>query len=107
MKGVDGRGASVALTGWMHDPEYSFAIIAPLVFLLLAVVASASPQQQTCVAEGETCTMANNEQTFIMIKPDGVARGLVGEVIKRFEQKVMFLQRISQSIIHCTAARYR
>ena len=28
------------------------------------------------------------EQTFIMIKPDGVARGLVGEVIKRFEQKV-------------------
>ena len=35
--------------------------------------------------------MANNEQTFIMIKPDGVARGLVGEVIKRFEQKVMFL----------------
>ena len=33
--------------------------------------------------------MANNEQTFIMIKPDGVARGLVGEVIKRFEQKVI------------------
>ena len=32
--------------------------------------------------------MANQEQTFIMIKPDGVARGLVGEVIKRFEQKV-------------------
>ncbi len=33
--------------------------------------------------------MANQEQTFIMIKPDGVARGLVGEVIKRFEQKVI------------------
>ncbi len=33
--------------------------------------------------------MANTEQTFIMIKPDGVARGLVGEVIKRFEQKVI------------------
>ncbi|PIA30960.1 hypothetical protein AQUCO_05300057v1 [Aquilegia coerulea] len=27
------------------------------------------------------------EQTFIMIKPDGVQRGLVGEIIKRFEQK--------------------
>ena len=27
------------------------------------------------------------ERTFIMIKPDGVQRGLVGEVIKRFEQK--------------------
>ena len=58
-------------------------------FLLLALVISASPQPQICIAEGEPCTMANNEQTFIMIKPDGVARGLVGEVIKRFEQKVI------------------
>lgn len=27
------------------------------------------------------------ERTFIMIKPDGVQRGLVGEVIKRFEAR--------------------
>lgn len=27
------------------------------------------------------------ERTFIMIKPDGVQRNLVGEIIKRFEQK--------------------
>jgi nucleoside-diphosphate kinase len=27
------------------------------------------------------------EQTYIMIKPDGVQRGLVGEIIKRFETK--------------------
>ena len=27
------------------------------------------------------------EQTYIMIKPDGVNRGLVGEIVKRFEQK--------------------
>merc|ERR1739848_441599 len=32
-------------------------------------------------------TMANNERTFIMIKPDGVQRGIVGEIIKRFENK--------------------
>ena len=31
--------------------------------------------------------MANNERTFIMIKPDGVQRGIVGDIIKRFEQK--------------------
>lgn len=32
--------------------------------------------------------MANtNERTYIMIKPDGVQRGLVGEIIKRFEQR--------------------
>ncbi|GBF93873.1 nucleoside diphosphate kinase [Raphidocelis subcapitata] len=27
------------------------------------------------------------ERSYIMIKPDGVQRGLVGEVIKRFEQR--------------------
>jgi len=27
------------------------------------------------------------ERTFIMVKPDGVQRGLVGEIIKRFESK--------------------
>jgi len=28
-----------------------------------------------------------DERTFIMVKPDGVQRGLVGDIIKRFEQK--------------------
>jgi nucleoside-diphosphate kinase len=27
------------------------------------------------------------QQTFVMVKPDGVARGLVGEVIRRIEDK--------------------
>lgn len=27
------------------------------------------------------------ERTFVMIKPDGVQRGFVGEVISRFEKK--------------------
>lgn len=27
------------------------------------------------------------ERTFIMVKPDGVQRGLVGEIVNRFEQK--------------------
>lgn len=27
------------------------------------------------------------ERTFLMVKPDGVQRGLIGEVVKRFEQK--------------------
>merc|ERR1712024_317258 len=31
--------------------------------------------------------MCNDERTFIMIKPDGVQRGLCGDIIKRFEQK--------------------
>lgn len=32
--------------------------------------------------------MANlTERTFIAIKPDGVQRGIIGEIIKRFEMK--------------------
>jgi len=30
---------------------------------------------------------AHMERTFIMIKPDGVARGLIADIIKRFEQR--------------------
>ena len=30
---------------------------------------------------------AARERTFIMVKPDGVQRGLVGKIIKRFEAK--------------------
>ncbi|CAK9188045.1 unnamed protein product [Ilex paraguariensis] len=34
------------------------------------------------------------EQTFIMIKPDGVQRGLIGEIISRFEKKGFFLKEM-------------
>lgn len=32
-------------------------------------------------------TNLNFEQTLVLVKPDGVQRGLVGEVIRRFERK--------------------
>lgn len=35
-----------------------------------------------------------HENTFIMVKPDGVQRGLVGEVIGRLERKGFNLERI-------------
>ena len=31
--------------------------------------------------------MSDMETTFVMVKPDGVQRGLVGEIINRFERK--------------------
>ncbi|EGG00245.1 uncharacterized protein MELLADRAFT_75797 [Melampsora larici-populina 98AG31] len=31
--------------------------------------------------------MSNSEQTFIMVKCDGVQRGLVGEIVGRFERR--------------------
>lgn len=34
------------------------------------------------------------ENTFVMVKPDGVARGLVGEVISRFERKGLTFENV-------------
>jgi nucleoside-diphosphate kinase len=34
------------------------------------------------------------QSTFVMVKPDGVRRGLVGEVISRFERKGLALRRM-------------
>ncbi|HLR54072.1 MAG TPA: nucleoside-diphosphate kinase [Pseudogracilibacillus sp.] len=43
------------------------------------------------------------EKTFIMVKPDGVQRGLIGEIVNRFEQKGFTLKgaklmQVSQSL---------
>ena len=34
-----------------------------------------------------TAMASARERTFIMVKPDGVQRGLIGEIISRFEKK--------------------
>jgi nucleoside-diphosphate kinase len=33
------------------------------------------------------------EHTFLMVKPDGVSRGLIGEVVSRFERKGLELEQ--------------
>jgi nucleoside-diphosphate kinase len=38
------------------------------------------------------------ERTFIMVKPDGVRRGLVGEIIKRFESKGLRVVGLKQLV---------
>ncbi|MCZ6455968.1 MAG: nucleoside-diphosphate kinase [Actinobacteria bacterium] len=45
------------------------------------------------------------EHTFTMIKPDGVERGLVGEIISRFEDKGMNLEKIRKLTIDEKLAR--
>jgi nucleoside-diphosphate kinase len=45
------------------------------------------------------------ERTFIMVKPDGVARGLVGEVIARLERKGLALEQIRMLEIDESLAR--
>ncbi|KAI5478153.1 hypothetical protein MNV49_005417 [Pseudohyphozyma bogoriensis] len=47
--------------------------------------------------------MSNQEQTYIMIKPDGVQRGLVGEIISRFEKrgyKLVALKQVHATVEH-------
>jgi len=38
--------------------------------------------------------MSQIEQTLVIIKPDGVKRGLVGEIIKRYEAKQLHLLKL-------------
>eukprot|EP00178_Gracilaria_changii_P023696 TRINITY_DN71651_c0_g1_i1.p1 TRINITY_DN71651_c0_g1~~TRINITY_DN71651_c0_g1_i1.p1 ORF type:complete len:153 (-),score=30.98 TRINITY_DN71651_c0_g1_i1:22-480(-) len=42
----------------------------------------------------------SSERTFIAIKPDGVQRGLIGEIISRFERKGY--QLVAMKLIHVT-----
>ena len=47
--------------------------------------------------------MEEKEQTYIMVKPDGVQRGLVGKIIQRFEDKgfkMCGLKMASPSVPH-------
>ena len=45
------------------------------------------------------------ERTFVMVKPDGVERGLVGEVIGRLERKGLTLQQMRMLTIDEELAR--
>jgi nucleoside-diphosphate kinase len=47
----------------------------------------------------------SHENTFIMVKPDGVQRGLIGEIISRFERKGLSLERIRKLDIDEDLAR--
>ncbi len=41
----------------------------------------------------------DSQHTFVMVKPDGVRRGLVAEVIGRFERKGLTLERVRMLVI--------
>lgn len=47
----------------------------------------------------------SQEHTFIMVKPDGVQRGLVGEIVSRFERKGLNLEKIRKLDIDEVLAR--
>ncbi|GGJ10181.1 nucleoside-diphosphate kinase [Alicyclobacillus cellulosilyticus] len=52
------------------------------------------------------------EQTFVMVKPDGVQRGLMGEIISRFERKGLKLvaarlMQVSRELAEAHYAEHR
>ena len=57
-----------------------------LSFTFVLSILLAASQKLPCDSK-EVNMAGNRERTFIMLKPDAVQRGLVGEIIKRFEQK--------------------
>uniref|UniRef100_A0A8C5HU03 Nucleoside diphosphate kinase n=2 Tax=Gouania willdenowi TaxID=441366 RepID=A0A8C5HU03_GOUWI len=52
-----------------------------------SVSSAAGPTAVCAEAPSAPVMAALKERTFIAVKPDGVQRGIIGEIIKRFEQK--------------------
>jgi len=64
-----------------------FLIATSLSVFFGSILATNTDNFATCSAPISSTMSGERERSFIMVKPDGVQRGLVGEVIKRFEQK--------------------
>uniref|UniRef100_A0A671VSM6 Nucleoside diphosphate kinase n=2 Tax=Sparus aurata TaxID=8175 RepID=A0A671VSM6_SPAAU len=52
-----------------------------------SVPSAAGPTTGHAECQQESIMAEQKERTFIAIKPDGVQRGIIGEIIKRFEAK--------------------
>ena len=68
-----------------------------LIFVLVLLI------KLNTLSRGDRMTL---QRTFIMLKPDGVKRGLIGEIIKRFEQKGFTLLNAELMTINRTKAEY-
>jgi len=80
LAGVAGVGASF-VAGGLAKEKYDQYKVTPTLTSVTKNVSLGIKSPLTLEAK------EGRERTFIMIKPDGVQRGLVGDIIKRFEQK--------------------
>jgi len=81
--GAAGLASAFVAGGWVRDRRAMQAFEAAVPVLPSESLAQAASTRFQLKAEAAD----QKERTFIMIKPDGVQRGLVGEIVKRFEQK--------------------
>ncbi|KAJ8771278.1 hypothetical protein K2173_026455 [Erythroxylum novogranatense] len=65
-----------------HCPQFSYSLSGPL-----NAKTSRRSTKTHIFLPHLVASMEQVEQTYIMVKPDGVQRGLVGEIISRFEKK--------------------
>lgn len=65
----------------------SFTAAGAAVLAAAPVTAATAAAPIPAVIPAAGIPKTQRERTYIMIKPDGVQRGLVGEVIARFEKK--------------------
>lgn len=80
-----------------------------LVALCVCAVLQCSSAVSQCSNSASQCDrpeMSRSERTYIMVKPDGVQRGLVGEIVKRFEQKgfklvAMKFMQVGLPVVFC------
>jgi len=79
LTGVAGAGACFLAGSLAQERLTSSRVGRPLV--------SAARESVSMAPAPLLAQETGRERSFIMIKPDGVQRGLVGEIIKRFEQK--------------------
>ena len=56
----------------------------------------------SCSSPPGSTMSSNTEQTLVIIKPDGVQRGLLGTIIARFEQKGFKLVAMKLMQVGCT-----
>lgn len=49
--------------------------------------------------------MVAHEQTFVMVKPDGVQRGLVGEIVSRFERRGLKIVGLKMLVVSDSLAK--
>ena len=80
-------------------------ILIGVVFPHLAPGQQIVKKKKSLETRGEALKMsANQERTFIMLKPDAVHRGLVGDIIKRFEKKGFKL--VAMKMMHVSCFRH-
>ena len=56
----------------------------------------------SCSSPSGSTMSSSTEQTLVIIKPDGVQRGLLGTIIARFEQKGFKLVAMKLMQVGCT-----